>query len=205
MDAPARGNDAIELLFPTVLQVSDIPDADSVNATLLAVIEDLRRHEPSSKPASWACDLYTTIGNPAALLQRPELGPFRRIMQDALERYARTMAYDVDGSPPQVRECWVNVYGARQSQEIHLHRNSVLSGIYYVQVPPGAGATLFYSPLADVMLEPRASEGNRLNAKVTGYEPVAGRMLVFRSSLRHSVLPGDFEGERITIAFNAVM
>ena len=55
------------------------------------------------------------------------------------------------------------------------------------------------------MLEPRAAEGNQLNAKVSGFPPVEGRMIIFRSSLKHSVMPGNFDGERITIAFNAVM
>ena len=99
----------------------------------------------------------------------------------------------------------MNVYNSKHSQEIHLHRNSMISGIYYVQAPPGSGPTLFYSPMSDVMLEPRARDSNALNAKVSGFAPVAGRILLFRSSLRHSVMPGQFEGERVTIAFNAVM
>ncbi len=199
------GEDNIQLLFPTVVQVSQIPDHERLNATLRDAIGDIRASEQNSKPSSWACDLYTTIGNPQRLLQYPGLDEFRDIIQAKLLSYARTLAYDVERMPPRMHECWVNVYGAGQAQEIHLHRNSVISGIYYVQAPEHSGATLFYSPAADVMLEPRAVKGNNLNATVTGFPPVEGRMLLFRSSLRHSVLPGDFNGERITIAFNAVM
>lgn len=201
--AGEAGEDKLQMLFPTVLQVSDIPQRERIKGPLLEAVRALRAREPSSKPDSWACELYTTIGNPGALLRQPGLAPFRVICEEKLQAFARAMGYDLRNQPPVLRECWVNCYGPGHSQEIHLHRNSVISGIYYLQAPPGSGATLFYSPLADVMLEPRAVESNSLNAKVAGYSPVEGRMLLFRSSLRHSVLPGTFDGERVTIAFNA--
>ena len=130
---------------------------------------------------------------------------FLNIAQSNVLEFARALSLDVERQPPRIHECWINAYSSNQSQEIHLHRNSVISGIYFVQAPEGSGATLFYSPMADSMLEPRALEGSHLNAKVTGFPPVEGRMLLFRSHLRHSVMPGTFAGERLTIAFNAVM
>jgi len=200
-----QSEDRVEMLFPTVLHVSELPDAARINGDLLAAIGEIRRTEPSSKPASWACDLYTTIGRPQALLDHPAFQELLAICHEKMVKYAEALRFDIRRNPPRVTECWINAYARGQGQEIHLHRNTVISGIYFVQVPSGAGATLFYSPMADVMLEPRALEGNPLNSKVAAYEPVAGRMILFRSSLRHSVMPGDFDGERVTVAFNAIV
>lgn len=194
----------LQLLFPTVLQMFDVEDAQRLNQQLLHAIAKIRNIEPNSKPQSWACNLYTTIGNPGLLLDHQAFADLLPIFQSQLAHYAKAHAYQLN-RPPRITECWVNVYAGGDAQEIHLHKNSVFSGIYYVQVPAGAGPTLFYSPMSDVMLVPQVSESNQLNATVNGVEPVEGRMLLFRSSLRHSVLPGQFEGERVTIAFNAAL
>ncbi|MGR8921840.1 MAG: hypothetical protein ACU85V_19680 [Gammaproteobacteria bacterium] len=51
---------------------------------------------------------------------------------------------------------------------------------------------------------PRATRtGNTLHVTVTGFPRKARRMPIFRGHVRHSVLPGNADGERITIAFNA--
>lgn len=200
----AQSEDRLQMLFPTVIQTSDISEASTLNRELLSTVHTVRETVPSSKPQSWACDLYTTIGNPSALSGLPGIGRLLEIGVEKMKHYAAAYSYP-QHLEPRITDCWVNVYTAGQSQEIHLHKNSFLSGIYYLQVSQGAGATLFYSPSCDVMLEPQPTKGNNLNATVTGFPPESGRMLVFRSSTRHSVLPGNFHGERITISFNAVV
>ncbi len=195
----------LQLLFPSVLQTYDLPDYQTLNRNLMAEIDRITAAQPNSKPQSWACDLYTTIGSPQALLEHPVFAPLLRAAHENVVAFANALKLDVQNQPPRIHECWFNRYQSNQSQEIHLHKNSVFSGIYYVQAPPGSGATLFYSPSCDVMLDPRALEGTPLNAKVTGFKPQEGRMLLFRSHLRHSVLPGTVADDRVTIAFNAVM
>ncbi len=198
-----ENEDRLQLLFPTVVQTSRIAEASELNAELIETIKRTRRELPSSKPQSWACDLYTTIGNPDALFGLPGIGRLLDIGLSKMRRYGEAYAYPPN-LKPRITDCWVNVYKAGQSQEVHVHKNSLFSGIYYLQVPPGSGATLFYSPAGDIMLEPRPTQSNNINANVTGFPPEAGKMLIFRSATRHSVLPGEFEGERITISFNAV-
>ena len=206
MTATEQTEDNLQLLFPTVVQVSQIPNHQEMNESLLRAISDIRKTEKNSKPDSWACDLFTTIGSPQALLHHPALNQFLNIAKAKILQYAEAYKYRSNTESPRITECWLNAYSSGHSQEIHLHRNSMFSGIYYVQVPPGSGPTLFYSPLSDVMLEPGIQEGNNFNAKVSGFPAVEGRMLIFRSSLRHSVLPSEIaSGERITVAFNAVM
>ena len=195
--------DSIQLLFPTVLQISDLSNEPEMNANLTSMVEEIRRRHGNSKPQSWACDLYTTIGEPEALFHWQELRPFCEIVLTKIRQFGSKFAYDV--SQAEINECWVNVYESGHAQEIHLHKNSVVSGIYYLKVPEGSGPTMFYSPQSDVMLEPRPGAGNQYNATVSAVPPVEGRLVVFKSSLRHAVMPGLFEGDRITLAFNAMI
>jgi hypothetical protein len=44
-----------------------------------------------------------------------------------------------------------------------------------------------------------------LNTQVQHIDAVEGRMVIFRSWLRHSVLPSTIDEERGTIAFNVTM
>ncbi len=197
--------DDIRMLFPTVIQVSQIADHEALNRGLLEVIDEVKRREPSSKPDSWSCDLFTTIGAASTFLTYQGVEAFQRIAIEKVMKYADVLKMDTANHPLRMNECWVNIYGRNHSQEIHLHQNSVFSGIYYVKAPAGAAATLFHSPMSDMMLEPPTIESNHLNSSIAGFSPVAGRMIVFRSSLRHNVLSSNIDEERITIAFNVTM
>lgn len=199
------GTDEIRMLFPTVIQVSQIADHEALNLGLLKVIDEIKKNEPNSKPDSWSCDLFTTIGAATTFLTYPGTGVFRKIVIDKVMRYADTLKMDTANHPPRMNECWVNIYGRNHSQEIHLHQNSVFSGIYYVKAPAGAAATLLHSPMSDMMLEPPTTESNPLNSSIAGITPIPGRMIIFRSSLRHNVLSSNIDEERISIAFNVTM
>ena len=198
-------SDQVQMLVPTPVQVSNIPDSAALNERLLKVIYDVKATTPNTKPDSWSCDVYTTIGTPLTLLEHPEFTEFLDIALDRVVRFARAFKFDVDRYKPRINECWVNVYNNNHSQDVHLHPNSVFSGIYYAKAPEGSSPTLFYSPMADVMLVPPSTARSPLTDIVAGMAAVEGRMLLFRSCVRHSVLPNRIDEDRITIAFNATM
>ena len=199
------GQDDLQLLFPTVVQVSQIEGAAELNAGLLRSIYAIKEKQPNTKPNSWSCSVYTTISSSLELLELEEFRQFRDIVRAKVMSYATALKFDVAKHPPRINECWINVYSKQHSQEIHLHQNSVFSGIYYVKAPPGCAPTLFYSPMADVMLEPPTVQNTPLNTGLSSFDAVEGRMLVFRSSVRHSVLPSMIDEDRVTISFNVTM
>ncbi len=198
-------DDKLELLFPTVVQVSQVEGATELNAGLLRAIYAIKEKQPNTKPNSWSCSVYTTISSSLELLDLEEFKEFREIVQAKVTRYATALKFDVAKHPLRLNECWINVYSKQHSQEIHLHQNSVFSGIYYVKAPAGCAPTLVYSPMADVMLEPPTVQNTPLNTGLSSFDAIEGRMLVFRSCVRHSVLPSVIDEDRVTIAFNVTM
>lgn len=199
------GKDELRAFFPTVIQVSQIERAEELNEGLLTAIYQIKETVPNSKPPGWCCEVYTTIRTPYGLLEREDFREFLSIVKDKTLQYAQGLRYDVEKYPPKVNECWVNVYSATHAQEVHRHPNSVFSGIYYVKAPQGCAPTLFHSEVSDVMLEPPVLARTPLNAQVQHIDAVEGRMVIFRSWLRHSVLPSTIDEDRVTISFNVTM
>ena len=176
-----------------------------MNEKLCEGIYQLMKIEPNSKPDGWACDLYTTIMSSKNILTTPPFDSLTDIIFDEVVKYARKLKLDIDNYPPRINECWVNVYGKGHAQDVHHHKNSVISGIYYPKAPDGCGVVMFHSPLADYMLEPPITEKDPVNLSIFPLRPISGRMVLFRSWLKHSVQVSTINEDRISIAFNVTM
>lgn len=193
------------LFFPTVVRECSIAAHDRLDAQIMLGIQRLRKSEPNTKPSAWSCDLYTTIGAPTTLAQHKEFEPLFDIIMAEANEFATTLEMDTGKHPLKCNECWLNIYTEGNAQDVHVHGNSVISGIYYPKAPPGSGALLIHSPFADVMLDPPTREFNAFNIKVMAIKPEPGKMVLFRSFVKHSVLPSRCKDERISIAFNLTM
>ncbi len=195
----------VHMLFPTVVQVTDVKEPAALNKKLMKALGKVRETTENSLPPSWSCTLYTTIASGFNLLDQDEFAELKEVIFAGVTEFANTLRLDITHYRPKLNECWVNIYGRNDSQEAHIHQNSVISGIYYVQAPEGCAEVLFHSPMSDVMLEPPTTETSSVNTKMIGFAPVAGRMILFRSALRHSVRANPVDGERVSIAFNVTM
>ena len=102
--------DDLQLLFPTVVQISQVDGHEALNRTLLEVIESIRRSEPNSKPSSWSCELFTTIGSPSTLLEYPGVQAFRQISLASAQKFADAVMLDTGNHPLKLNECWMNIY-----------------------------------------------------------------------------------------------
>jgi uncharacterized protein (TIGR02466 family) len=98
---------------------------------------------------------------------------------------------------------WGNVGGRDASLHQHTHPNNYLSGIFFVRIPEGAGATVFEDPRPQArVLQPRTVKSNPLNSLEFEYLGTAGTLLLFPAWLAHGVRSSRADGERITVAFN---
>jgi uncharacterized protein (TIGR02466 family) len=85
---------------------------------------------------------------------------------------------------------------------INLHDRSLLSGSFYIKVPPGSGRFVFRDP------RPGVIHGYVKGAVPNGYRdiqltPEPALLVLFPSWMEHFVEPHDSDEPRITIAFNA--
>ena len=199
------GKSETHLFFPTVIRETQIPNHEKLTAQIMEGIKAIKSSEPNSLPPTWSCDLFTTIGAPTTLIERREFKPLLDVIMKESHAFAKSLEMDTDKHPLKCNECWLNVYSEGHAQDVHLHGNSVISGIYYPKAPPGSGALLIHSPFNDIMLDPPTRELNALNIKVMAIKPKPGKMILFRSFVKHSVTPTRGKEERISIAFNLTM
>ena len=102
---------------------------------------------------------------------------------------------------------WLNVNPPGGYNGPHQHTDAHLSGVYYVDVPPGAsdagGAIEFLSPHPVRLV--RELVKHQLFSERVRVQPKAGDMLIFPGQLPHWVHPNDSGKPRVTVAFNAVI
>ena len=81
---------------------------------------------------------------------------------------------------------------------------AVVSGTFYVAVPPGAGAIRFEDPRLAMMMAapPRKKTAPAARRSFVTVQPKAGQMLLWESWLRHGVDSHGARGQRISVSFN---
>jgi tetratricopeptide (TPR) repeat protein len=137
----------------------------------------------------------------------PLLGAFRDSLNAELRTLITELQSDGFGRHPVMAwasdrwtlRIWGTVLGPGGHQLPHLHPLAWISGVYYVEVPPGLGddgALEFGQPPSriPVQIEP---ERRRISAR-------PGRLVMFPSWFWHCTLPFVQAGERISMAFDVM-
>lgn len=130
--------------------------------------------------------------------------PLFASLRDAV-RAGCSMALREMGIPdlPFDLQSWVNLHDRGGFNFLHVHEGSLLSGSFYLQVPPGSGKFVFRDP------RPGVVHGYVKGAVPNGYSdirltPEAGLLVLFPCWMEHFVEPHESDQPRITIAFNAI-
>jgi uncharacterized protein (TIGR02466 family) len=134
-----------------------------------------------------------------AVLERPEFAPLRDVVRAACIAALTEMG---QGEQAFSLQSWVNLHDRGGFNFLHQHEGTLLSGSFYLQVPPGSGDFVFRDP------RPGVIHGSVKGAFVNGHcdvhlTPSTGLLVLFPSWAEHYVEPHDSDAPRMTIAFNA--
>lgn len=191
----------IECWFPSIVFYEDVEVAPAIRDAALAAIAD-------RVAAHGAGDEFglTADSAPNDLHLDPRVAPLLGLLQPALGRFLfETMRFDAARVEFHLGRCWPVVQrGNAHSGQVHWHRGSVFSGVFFLQAPPGSGAfALHKTPQALYDGLPK-SEPADLTARIVTYEAVENRLLVFPSEMRHNRQANDGSpaDTRIAIAFD---
>ena len=116
---------------------------------------------------------------------------------------------DVDYTDVDIQSMWANINGNKDGgfHDLHLHANSYLSCVLYVNIPGKSGNLLFEDPRECknmVVWDSKNSNESMEKYRSWELEPKQGMVVVFPSYLRHKVKRGAWEDgeERIAISAN---
>ena len=119
-------------------------------------------------------------------------------------KYAKSLNYQIKKDSLRLNSIWVNIMPLGALHTAHIHPQSVISGTFYVDVPPGASALKFEDPrLGLFMNSPSISlRAKKMNLRFFSLETKSGELVLFESWLRHEVPRNQSKKPRISISFN---
>lgn len=134
------------------------------------------------------------------VLERPEFAALKQSIRAACASALGEMG---EGDSEFFLQSWVNLHDRGGFNFLHLHEGSLLSGSFYISVPPGSGQFVFRDP------RPGVIHGSVKGSVPNGHcdihlTPSPGLLVLFPCWMEHYVEPHDSDEPRIAIGFNAV-
>ena len=192
-------------LFATSLYEARIEDAALLDE-LARSIRTLSRDDEAGR--RWSREKgYKGYTSYASLNDLPRRDPAFADLQKILGRHAASfaseLAFDLTRRP-RLDSIWVNLLKAGGHHTAHIHPHSILSGTLYVEATKGSGAIRFEDPRLPLMMAApvRRDDAPEAMRPFVTVEPHAGLLLMWESWLRHEVLPGSANADRLSISFN---
>ena len=167
---------------------------------------DLKSLEYSSTiPNGGAYNFLSSVDK--KVLDRPEFRHVHEIVMREVNSYARELLRVNRAIELYVTDSWVNVHRRGQSAGPHVHHNSLISGVLYLQVTESTGDLVFHRDVLSLIPFPPALDldvdsFNLYNCKSWSYKPKTNDICLFPSVVMHSADPNDSDEERWCLAFN---
>jgi uncharacterized protein (TIGR02466 family) len=100
------------------------------------------------------------------------------------------------------KEGWFNIYKKYDYQEFHTHPEFTLSAIYFLKSSKESAKTFFnFNPILDSN-RPDVDVNFTPTSNLSYYDPIPGRLLIFRSNVLHCVERQETNDLRISLAYN---
>ena len=148
---------------------------------------------------------YTSYASLADLPTRATaFATLKRHIDREVDAFAEAAQMDLGGRRLRLDSLWINVLNPGGGHTGHIHPHSVVSGTFYVAIPPGSGALKLEDPRLPMMMAapPRRPDAPEAQRSFVYLSPAPGTVYLWESWLRHEVTPNTGRGERISISFN---
>ncbi len=185
-----------EEIFPTTIWVHDLEPgkAERMNRQLFHDLDRLTAPRPNLQPGqNWQTDQI--------LHELEEFSELVEVLTGASQNVLDRMEVDHEGF--EITACWANISPRGAAHPPHFHPNNFLSGVYYVQVAPGADSITFHEPRPQVdIVAPHVKRYSKYTAPHYKVQVRPGRLVMFPAWLTHSVQRNENDNLRISISFN---
>lgn len=179
----------LELMYPTPVAFFDL--AKPITAKELKYMESKTFRENQFNVSSEDSYILENL-------------PMKRLKGEIL-RCVNEYAHDVwrvtDETELRITQSWLNVTREGQAHHRHSHPNSLFSGVLYIKTEPDRDRIVFYNE-GHVALKPKYSEYTTWNSGSWWLPVTQGQIVLFPSSLIHSVESVGGGCDRVSLAFN---
>jgi uncharacterized protein (TIGR02466 family) len=192
-----------ESLFITRLYKGHIAVSKGLETTCLGIAAEDTAGQRWSRQHGYGG--YTSYASLNDLTRRASLfADLERAIAKQVSAFARELQFELGGRKLKLDSLWINVMEKGAVHTPHIHPHSVVSGTYYVTLPPKSGVIRFEDPRLPMMMAapPRKPKARPENRSFFDVEPKPGMLLLWESWLRHGVEPNGARGKRISVSFN---
>ena len=137
------------------------------------------------------------------------LHPLIKEINTHSSKFAKEFVNSVRGKNEQsLINIWININSYKDTNRVHNHPFSEISGVYYIKTPDKCGHIVFEHPAIDILeyyWTESSKEFNEYNSPTWWKPAVENTLYLFPSWLKHRVEPNlNKTEERISISFNTI-
>ena len=133
------------------------------------------------------------------LLKHKELSKIKDFIYESLNKFTQNIIQTKQRLV--VTQAWTNKNPPNSKHHEHIHPNSIISGVFYFRQSKTLPPIQFSKAVQDsIKLNPE--KYNQLNSETFLLPMVDGELVLFPSSLRHSVPANKGNEERYSMSFN---
>ena len=133
------------------------------------------------------------------LLRNEEFKDIKNFLKESIDKFTTNVLNTKQRLV--ITQCWANRNPKGSQHHEHVHPNSIISGVMYFQINEKLPPISFTKDSQDGMkLNPE--KYNHMNSETFMLPCKPGELILFPSSLRHSVPTNHGEEDRISVSFN---
>jgi uncharacterized protein (TIGR02466 family) len=147
-----------------------------------------------------APNMGNTTSKERFILRHDSMKDLKSFIDTSVNEYFSQIVAPMKDVSLYVTQSWVNYSKQGQWHHSHEHPNSILSGVFYVQ--SDATDKIYFEKNHYEQISFPTEKFNLYNSKTWWLEATQGRLVIFPSSLRHSVNAVETDHTRISLSFN---
>ncbi len=198
---------SIKTVFPSYIYQGTLAQARRLNRefkkeiTALEQVDDFGR-KWSEKNYQGGYSSYSSMCR--LHLTSPNFAELETLLKPHVQKFVRKLKWDLLGGEIAMTTCWANSMAQGTYHTLHLHPGSVISGVYYVDLPPGSSVLKFEDPRMAMLMAapPRKSRAPSSEQNYLLLPGSPGKLFLFESWMRHEVPPHRVQRNRVSISFN---
>ena len=189
--------------FPTLIWQADMPDNEK------SFIKDIKNYVLKEKKAT-PDTVKMNNGKYGSVFQGGWQSKTYTQWIDGFEHMGKKLDETIESCRKQIgvpeiklKGYWFSVNSYGDYTTLHNHRDSVLSGVFYVDIPDENMGKINFERSDDISyFLPPLESYNNFTGERASYQPETGRVLIFPSWLKHSVDTNRSKKNRISVSFN---
>ena len=144
------------------------------------------------------------ISENSFVLNDDRLSDLKNWFQSCIDDYFNTIVCSSENFTPYVTISWLNYTEEKQYHHQHDHSNSIISGVFYIDVDEMTDNITFHKNIYNsspyIKIEP--SQYNLYNSENWSVSVQKQKLILFPSTLKHSVSNVTSNKTRISLSFN---